>query len=704
MNRLAQKPKDTNKVEAEEQKERREKAESTKQSLAKMSPAERTAWYTKQKEERRTQERGSKRTFSTGVGFCQEEETHKFGEKEKDVFETCEMWCARMMILKKYETLEEAETGFKNECKKATAKTKTVRGQTLLCSFQGLEVALGKEHSLVTGIRQRSDITEKADLQDFKDEVEARSSKAQWRLESDHRAFLEGSFVANTDILNVAQDLAKAKAIEAEQEAQWMETLEQTAANKKQEKKVDNAPKKSLGVETMAMEASMQRSAQAMTDCINRQKTLAFQASEESKLLETEQLRDEASQWEDRVQRKVPEVLKEVEDLKAGWKQSLQKGVQEKDPQKAHESSVEVAKDLKNWLQTGVALKEYKQEIKDWKAFLAKCKVQSRKKDKHATKASSATMSSGKLGSGCSWSGLPVCKQSVDALKSDANLLGDAGVAWSLDKDVLDVADLNTDCSPVVVSPAQAKPFCAQMTEHEYYTFQKIWVSEQKKKMTGPSFLSAQMTKATVSKKISTLWSKLTGRPNLAWLQSADNQVTEIFGPQFFQQGECVCQAHLHADFGLPEARLLFEGCAYLVGMPLSKVPGNTLHEKREWLMVATWASFMQHKTWSLVLTPDKGVVIPGDHLFLSISMEESHGDRTHLLAKGHAYRTLKLCEEMVADNSALASLKTGKVLESLRQQLQEEEKEIAVEPPAKRVKHDAKPVPKPSQPANLGA
>lgn len=657
-------------VESDQQKERREKAEATKSALTKMSPQEKSAWYQKQKDERKQQERGCKRTFSTGVGFVVDEEKQKFAEHELDVFETSEMWCGRMMTLKKFDTLEAAEAAFKLECKKSGAKTKVKRGETLLASFQGVQAKAGSSHSLSHGVRQRADLTEEADLQDFKDEVKSKAEKATWRLESDRQAFLEGTLQGHTPLLNVAQDMAKAKAIEAEMESQWMQTLEATAAQKKEENKKPTNPVKSVGVEAMGVEAAIQRSVQNMNDAVSRQKALQEQAKEDSNLLETEMLREEAREFQTKADGFLPLILEQIATKEKDWKQQLTASLEAKSAQDLHDLCLEIAKGLKDWLANSTSLKSFRDIVKEWRSWLAKCKASSKKKDKAATKAQSAAMSSAKLAVGSSWHNLGLCRQAIDKFANDGSLDRDFGIAWSLEKDLL-LADPSQEICPVVLSEGQASSYCTEMANNEYFKFQKVWVAEQMKKQGASCFLSAVVTKTAVATKLGSLWGKLCGPEALSFLSGcSDNMVKELCVPQFFQQGDGTCHAHLHGDFGLPDVRLLFEGKAILAGLPLAKVPGESLAEKRSWLTSVTWDVFHRQVTWSVSLVPGKGVAIPGDHCFLSFSQGECHGGRVHLLRAPHASRTMKLCSDQVDDNAALQSLKTGRLLDCLTKAL----------------------------------
>ena len=678
LNRACRKPKE-DKPESESQKDRREKAEAQRSQLSKMSNEEKSQWYVKQKEERKLQERGTKRTFCTGVGFVQETQRTQFSQNELDQFQTSDMWCEKMMNLKKYDSLEAAEAAFRIECKKPGAKTKVCRGQTLLAVFQGIEISAGEEHSLEHGVRQRADLTEEADLAEFKEEASSRATKAKWRLDADRQACLEGTLEGPTSLLNVGQDIQNAKAMEAELEAQWMENLEAQQKEKKQAPKAEVI--KSIAVETMGAETAIERSFQAMNDAVSRQKALALAAAEESAALETEQMRNEANERQATCDELLPRVCQEIEEQKAKWEEQLQRGSNSKDAQAIHTVAVEVAKSLKEWLQAQnqrsddeselSLMARYKSAVKDWKAFLGKCKAQSKKKDKAATKANSSAMSSAKLCSGSSWHNLSLCKQAADAFKNNSSLLVDKGMKWHLEKDLLQ-SPPGWEVAPVTWSEGQAGPFCTSMSDHEYYKFQKVWVAEQMKKTGAAGFLSAAITKTVIAKKVGGLWSKLCSQEALSWLTTDDASVKELFTPQFFQQADQSCQVSLHADFGMPDARLLFEGTMCLVGFPKSKVPGQTLSEKRAWLQNATWDAFSAQASWSVVLKSGMGVVIPGDHCFLAMALSECHGGRIHVLLEQHALRTKAICEEEVADNAALGSLRTGKLLAALESKLAE--------------------------------
>lgn len=444
LSRSLKKPKD-GKAESEEQKSRREAAELQKSHLAKMSPEERQKWYVTQKEERRLQERSCKRTFSTGVGFAQETEKRSFNENERDVFETSDMWCARMLALKKFDTLEQAEAGFKAECTRAGAKTMVRRGETLLAQFCGVEIAAGTEHALTTGVRQRADLVDQADLQDFKDEVASKTSKAAWRLECDRQAFLEGTLAQPTALLNVSADIAKAKAAEAELEAQWLANLEQSVEDKKAEKAAATdkakAAVQSVGVEAMGLEAMISRSLVSMQDALARQKVVAQSCVEQAVELDSDQLKEEAEVHQKTVAELLPQVTESIEKLHKKWNKKKEDLVNAKDAQGIHDYLVTVSGDLKEWqlAHPDEPYGDYKCKVKDWKSFLGKCKAQMRKKDKAATKAQTGAVSTAKLASGSTWNGLDLCKGAVEGCKRQQEIFKDEGVCWSLDKDLLEV-------------------------------------------------------------------------------------------------------------------------------------------------------------------------------------------------------------------------------------------------------------------------
>lgn len=113
------------------------------------------------------------------------------------------------------------------------------------------------------------------------------------------------------------------------------------------------------------------------------------------------------------------------------------------------------------------------------------------------------------------------------------------------------------------------------MLGHEYFKFQKVWVQEQMKKAAGAVWMSALVTKASVSKKLAMTWNKLLGQETEHFLKNLGNVgLGETFQPQFYQQVSKSCHLHLHGDFGLPEVRLSLESTAFLMGAPLAKLQG----------------------------------------------------------------------------------------------------------------------------------
>ena len=669
LTRCCRKPKPTE-VENDDQKERREKAEQLKTKITKMSSAEKAAWYVKQKEERRKQEKTSKRSFNNGVGFAQESQSTSLGNTEKDIMETCEDWCLRQMQLKRFDTLEAAQAGFKQECQKPGAKTTQRRGETLLQRFAGVEVDQTHRHVLDTGTRQRADIHDQDDLKAFQGEAEERMVRAQWRLDSDKQAMLEGTLKTPTQLLNIEADIERAKQQEQEMESLWMEQLE-TEAKNKQQSATAKPVERSAGVEAMSFQACIAKTEQCMQEVVSRQQALLLGCTEECPRLDTELLQKEAQAFEDECNNFLPMIQTDIQALVERWNNVKQEHETNQDGHKLHEGQLQVSKDFKEWLSKCTPLCDLKAKIKAFRQWLTKSKSQAKKADKAAAQAKAAVQST-KLGQVSSWNDATLCKQAGNAA-AEASFAGDFtgfGNAWNLQTDLLGVS-AEKEIRPVVFSAAQGKPFADDMLSHEYFKFQKVWVQEQMKKAAGAAWMSALVTKATVSKKLAQTWTKLLGEDTEHFLKNLGNAaLTETFQPQFYQQVSKSCNLHLHGDFGLPDVRICLESTAFLMGAPLAKLQGGTLKEKRDSLLKLTFEGWNNLATWKVTFSPGKVVVIPGDHVFCSICAggdeEVHHGARIHLLSGEHAKRTLETCKMLVADNPLLGQMKTGALVQAL--------------------------------------
>ena len=669
LTRSCKKPKATE-TEPEFAKEKRQKAETLKASLSKMSPSEKAQWYCKQKEERRKQEKGSKRTFSTGVGYIQESISESLGCSDKDIFETCEDWCARQMTLQKYSTLEEATLAFQQECKQPGAKTLKRRGETLLGRFGGVEVDMSTRHSLTEGIRQRADLHDQDDLEAFQSEAKHRMERGHWRLESDRQAALENTLKQPTRLLNVEGDIQRAQQQDAEMEQMWMEQLEAEA--KEKSSGTQKTVAKSAGVEAMGYEAAISRTTQSMRDVLSRQQALLLGAQEETQLLETELLRSEGSERQKECENMLPALETSIDEWEKKWRKDKTTHEKDGNADALHEGVTQVAKDYKEWSTKDADLIEFKAKVKNFRAWLQKSKAQVKKAEKAGAQAKAA-LQNAKMGNASSWNDIPLVKQmlqEVTQIATASTAFGDKGLAWNFAQDFLD-----NGISPVAFSRAQGKAFADDMKAHDYFKFQKVWVAEQMRKA-GCTWMSALVTKSTVARRLSGTWSKLLGDECEKWAAKLPPQLVEMFQPQFFQQTEKSCSVHLHPDFGLPDVRMCLEGHFFYMGFPMSKLQGPGLASMREDLCKQSWQSFQRLCTWACEAKPGKVVAIPGDHVFCTFVLEDSHGARIHALCGKHIARSAAVTDLLLKDNPILATMRTGKLKEALDESLVQRQSE----------------------------
>ena len=113
------------------------------------------------------------------------------------------------------------------------------------------------------------------------------------------------------------------------------------------------------------------------------------------------------------------------------------------------------------------------------------------------------------------------------------------------------------------------------------------------------------------------------------------------------------------------------------MGFPLSKLQGTDLSTQREDLTRQSWQSFQRLCTWSCKTGPGKVIAIPGDHVFCSFALEESHGARIHALCGNHVARTIQMTQSLLKDNPLLSSMKTGRLSKALETSMAKPKKTI---------------------------
>lgn len=670
-------------VESDQQKDRRTKANEARECLKNMDPAEKAAWYAAQKEQRAQEDAAKKRSFSSAVGFLQEEDKRTLKEESLDTFETQEDWVARQLLLGRVDSEEEGNKAFKRECLKPQAKTKQRRGETLLWKFRGVECRQGDEHTMIAGKRQRMDISSELDLKDFEDEAQGRLERGQWRLEADRISVLEGAQPTSTNskLLTVAEDIEKAKAVEKEAEAEWMISLETQAQARKEQKEKKKAEAqataRSVAVELMCLETSLNRAERTMMDALTRHRTNLLAACEEAQsLADHEAMKEECKLHEEACNSILPRVEAAIAVQTAKWAEeakAVETSTEGDKAEKAHEMVGEIGKELKTWLSKNSEMEELKQALKTWRTLIVKGKAQLRRTNQAAVQSlTSKKVATSNLQLQSMWHDSSLATQAAEAMARDNLPFSDKGLKWNLAKDLLS-ADASKEASAVCISPDQGLPYAESFCNIDYYKWQKVWVAEQLKKC-SQVFLSAMVTKAQVAKKVSTTWAKLLNlEPEMAdYLQDLTRTkpgLSELTLPQFWQQSSETCSVHLHPDFGLADIRLFVEGKAMIIGCPMSKL-GDSASEARDRLEKISLQEFDGLATWKCSMLPGKCLCIPGDHSYMQVTQSECHGARMHCLAEQSAVRSLRLTTAMMAHNPSLEKSKTGELHAALDEKI----------------------------------
>ena len=183
-----------------------------KKKLAKMSEAERHAFYQAEKKSRGSgQPGGRKRTFASAVGTIEETREQKRGQHEVDMWWTCKNWVAREMQLGLAKNFEDGCKRFEAECAKDNAETKVSRGETLLREFNGEVGKLGEERNLRGTVRQRRDINDASELAAYHEVSGQRLSAGSKKLATE-KAMQDGGYTGPVaPALNIARDLDERK-------------------------------------------------------------------------------------------------------------------------------------------------------------------------------------------------------------------------------------------------------------------------------------------------------------------------------------------------------------------------------------------------------------------------------------------------------------------------------------------------------------
>ena len=219
--------------ETEEAKKARKAAEALKNSVGKMGSSERAQWYRQEKRKRANESKKSRRTFATAVGSL--EETRSITPRD---------WCAREMVLKLYNTLEDAMAAYNQRCSDPDAVTKEINGELCLKVNNGGSESVVDRHSVAASVRQRADLGDGEQLDGFEEEIQPRVKRAKDKLQTERLLTEQQGKQSYVPAVSVRRDLEQEKEVAENRAAEFQQqalALKEKAEQKKKEAKEKQA-------------------------------------------------------------------------------------------------------------------------------------------------------------------------------------------------------------------------------------------------------------------------------------------------------------------------------------------------------------------------------------------------------------------------------------------------------------------------------
>ena len=625
LTRSTNKPKN-NRAETEDEKNRRASALKVKEYLKKKTPEEKAAWYADQKATRAQEDQCKKRTFSSAVGSV--EDVREKGSMEDDVqrYITFKQWAATEMLLKTYNTLAEAKVAWEKKCKDANTKTMVRNGETLMHEFGGVELRARNAHTLRAGLRQRMDIGNQEDLEEYQEETENRMKRARQRLDIETAARFESGGAADSEktvpLLTVSKDLGQLRELEEtrdqELHAQALQIQESRKADAEQRKQEQANQPRSLPLEKLSYEAARKKAVQSMSDVLLRLlSSLKTQETELAKTLEAESadLKSEKDGRVEVIEGLLQTVEQTIAEKETAW-QDLQESSTAEELAQARDQVATYMKSFHTKEETVLAVKNKIADLRNWH-------TKTKKSINEREKAAQKTAASKKMAASSGSTGLELLSSSLVGLSSLSNC---GNVDYSFH-----VANVLKKRSPTVFETARGQSLLSTVAAMEYYRLQKTWVQEKMKSSQSNS-CAAMVSKKPVQKKLSEIlqrsWAECYGSSEeTAFLAGMPDEMRDYFIVQFGQRLAGTAGIAMRTDLNLPTLMVVLEGTLLVGGIRSSDVRGNTLAEeikKMEAMKAKDVSSLVSNKGWFVKLEPGSSLVIPGDTIYFEIAGGEA--------------------------------------------------------------------------------
>ena len=660
LNRSLTKPK--GREETEEEKGRRLNAQKVKDELKAKTPEDRKKWYAEQKLSRAQEDHRTKRTFSSAVGHVEERRIASSFRDNLDVYVPFRIWAAQEMSLKVYNTLREAEAGWEKLLANPATLTVQKNGQTCVKQFHGVEVRQRDGHEFQSGLRQRMDISDEKELDEYLEENESRLKRAKNRLSVEAKANEEEGDDKIIPLLTVRKDLGQLKEIEeardAEMHAQAAAIAERKAKEAKQKKEKEESQEKSLPLEKLALQSAKGKAVQTMTNVLLRLQTVYKTLEEEAnKLTENEGediKREQAAKF-----RCVAQAL-----------QTLETSINEKDKAWEHDASqTQTAEELaalrqqiteatKNFHTSSEDSKAAKDTITDVRCWLNNTKKAIRDAEKAAQKTAAGKKIAKVAGSNTlDQLGLALAKDCRSMTESHGDI-----------SYTLDVKNILAGGPPCLLDTNRSQQLRDTVFGLDYYKLQKTWVAEKMKFVQGSS-CSAIVSKKAVAGRLGQLlqksWPDILGTDTLRGVPA---EAQDHFVIQFAQRHNNTGSLYARTELNCPMLLLLLEGDLAVGGFRPDRLGGKTLAEEVRKLesMTATQIRLeAENHGWMVRLKPGASILIPSNCVWFELSGDDSenHSIRQVIGREAFVPPMLQWLEQMdkegsLAQNEALVKLR----------------------------------------------
>ena len=655
INRITAKPK--KREETEDEKQRRTNGLRIKEDLKKKSPEEKKAFYIEQKIARQAEDQKKKRTFSSAVGSVEESRNVASLRDDVNNYIPFKKWAQQEMVLKVYNTLAEAKLGWEKHLADPATVSIIEKGETLVLDYGGVEMRGRQAHSLKAGLRQRMDISEQTDLDEYLEESESRLKRARSRLQVEMTANSEKACdepQSNIPLLTVSKDLSQLRELEeardAELQMQAIAIEESQKQEKEERKRKQEATEKSLPLEKLALQATRKKAVQSMGDVVLRQQSAITALSAECQKLcefESQELQDEMKEKMTAVDQAIEVLSEEIAKLDADWEHK------EKDSTTTAEEMAElrgqIAVSMKGFHSNNDAARNVKSRVQDVRVWMAKTKKAINEREKAAAK-TAAGKKMGKL----------AASMPLEALAEKlAKELKDESSCGSVDYS-LNSKQLLQKLAPVTFDLARAKNLCDMVAGLAYYKLQKTWVLE-KMKASASNSCCAVISKRPVAKRLKDYVAKSfpetegegQGGDALVGLPS---EIADTFSLQFGQRLSKTASLYTRTDMNCPMLLICLEGQLTVGGVASSHLQASTLQElpkKLERMKGQELADLVKKAGWMVQLQPQGSLLIPPDTVWFEIAPQDNVHSLRMLVARNSLAGPMKaFLEKMNSEGS----------------------------------------------------